>query len=136
MKLSTYPFCLFLGSVLLLSGCGGTDTPPAGEVTGKVTLEGEALQEGVVSFYSAKLGSGGSAEITTEGTYTLSEPLQTGQYAVTVLPPPEPPPQDLVPQDVKVDDAKFPARYRDPQKSNLTLEIVEGDNIFDIDMKK
>lgn len=136
MKSTPLQFCLLISSLLFLIGCGGADTPPSGEVSGKVTLAGEALQEGVVSFYSTELGSGASADITAEGTYTITEPLQTGLYAVTVLPPPEPPPQELVPKSVKVDDSKFPPKYRDPQKSNLTVKIVEGDNTFDIDMQK
>lgn len=124
------------GFLLLVSGCGGTNEVPTGQVKGKVTYEGTPLTEGVISFYSADLGLGASADIVEEGAYEISEPLKTGKYSVTILPPPEPPPQDAVPVSNKKVYKNFPKKYRDPKKSGLVIEINKGDNSFDVNMTK
>ncbi|NLX94909.1 MAG: hypothetical protein GXY83_01905 [Rhodopirellula sp.] len=90
----------------------------------------------MVSVYSSDLGSGASGDILADGTYAISDPLKTGKYAVSVFPPPEPPPQDEVPvSSDKVYD-NIPEKYRDPQKSGLVVDINEGENTLDINMTK
>ncbi len=63
-----------LGMVLapLLAGCGGSDGPPLGEVTGRVTLDGKPLPGAVLTFIaqSAK-GSPSYGGTDHEGRYTL-----------------------------------------------------------------
>ncbi len=136
MTLNRNRICCLAGLLLLMSGCGGTNEAPTGQVKGKVTYDGAPLTEGVISFYSADLGVGASADIVEEGAYTVSEPLKTGKYSVTILPPPEPPPQDAVPVSSKKVYKNIPLKYRDPKKSGLSIEIGKGDNLFDVQMTK
>lgn len=117
-------------------GCGSSSNGPAGQIRGRVTYEGEPVKEGVVSVYSSDLGSGASGNISPDGTYTISDPVRTGKYAVSVFPPPEPPPQDEVPVSSNKVYDNIPEKYRDPQKSGLVVDIKEGENTFDIDMTK
>lgn len=128
------PISCLAGLIFLLAGCGGSAEYPVGQVTGTVTYEGTPITEGVVSFYSPDLGMGASANISEEGTYQISDPLKTGSYSVTILPPPEPPPQDAVPVSTQKVYKNIPMKYRDPQKSRLSIDIIEGDNSFDVNM--
>lgn len=124
------------GLLLLITGCGGSTQVPSGQVNGTVTYEGAPITEGVVSFYSPDLGIGASADIGEAGAYAITEPLKTGSYSVTILPPPEPPPQDAIPVSTKKEYKNIPLKYRDPKKSELSLNITEGDNLFDVNMTK
>jgi hypothetical protein len=118
------------------TGCGNSSNTPTGRVRGRVTYEGEPVEEGAVSLYSGEFGSGASGVIGRDGTYTISDPLRTGEYTVSVFPPSEPPPQDAIPvASGRVCD-NIPEKYRDPQKSGLMIDVKEGKNIFDINMTK
>ena len=136
MKLSFKYCCVLSGFVFLMAGCGGEPEIPTGQVKGKVSYEGTPLAEGVISFYSSELGVGASADLTGQGEYEITEPIKTGTYAVTILPPPEAPPQDAIPVSTKKEYKNIPQKYRDPQKSELTFSISEGENTFDVNMTK
>lgn len=74
-------FLMALSCLLCLSatGCG----PSKGSVSGKVTLDGVALQGGRVDFANGSGGPSASVEIGSDGTYTISS-LVAGDYTVTV----------------------------------------------------
>lgn len=62
-------FVLFFGLVLL--GCGsGDDTPPLGEVTGTITLDGQPL-EGVIVVFKPEVGRAATGTTDAQGKYTL-----------------------------------------------------------------
>ncbi|MEQ8634045.1 hypothetical protein [Gimesia maris] len=134
MKSSLKYCCVLLGFVLLVAGCGGEPEIPTGQVKGTVSYDGAPVTEGVISFYSSELGVGASADLTEEGLYSITDSLKTGTYAVTILPPPEAPPQDAIPVSTKKEYKNIPLKYRDPKKSELTVDISEGDNSFDVNM--
>ncbi len=132
---SSLKYCGVLsGFIFLIAGCGGEPEIPTGQVKGKVSYEGAPVSEGVISFYSSELGVGASADLSEKGLYTITDPLKTGKYAVTILPPPEAPPQDAIPVSTKKEYKNIPLKYRDPNKSELIFEISEGDNSFDVNM--
>lgn len=134
MKARLKFYTVLSGFIFLISGCGGEPEIPTGQVKGKVSYEGAPVTEGVISFYSSELGVGASADLTEGGLYSITDPLKTGKYAVTVLPPPEAPPQDAIPVSTKKEYKNIPLIYRDPKKSNLEFEISEGENSFDLNM--
>lgn len=119
-----------------VTGCGNSSNIPTGRVQGRVTYEGEPVEEGAVSLYSGEFGSGASGVIGPDGTYTISDPLRTGEYSVSVFPPSEPPPQDAIPVASSRVYGNIPEKYRDPQKSGLMIDVKVGKNTFDINMTK
>lgn len=120
----------------LLTGCGNSADSSSGTVSGRVSYEGQPVQQGVVTLYSSELGVGISEEIQADGQYATQTPIPIGNYVVTVLPPEEPPPmeEDLVVTIAPVKD--IPEKYRDPAKSGLNIDVSQGQNSFDIEMTK
>jgi len=64
--------------VPFFSGCGGNDGPPFGQVMGKVTLDGQPIQAGMVMFIpdsaSGTVGPASQAQIGSDGQYELMGP--------------------------------------------------------------
>ena len=116
------------------AGCGNASGPPMGTVQGQVTFQGKPVQEGVVTLYSSEMGIGISEDLSGDGTYKTQQPIQVGEYVVTVFPPSEPPPVEASPVTVRREFRDIPERYRDARKSGLRLEVSEGTNSFDIEM--
>ena len=116
------------------AGCGNASGPPMGTVQGQVTFQGKPVQEGVVTLYSSEMGIGISEDLSGDGTYKTQQPIQVGEYVVTVFPPSEPPPVEASPVTVRREFRDIPERYRDARKSGLRLEVAEGTNSFDIEM--
>lgn len=56
--------------VLALTGCGSDDTPPLGEVTGKITLDGQPLA-GVIVLFKPEIGRVATATTNAAGEYQL-----------------------------------------------------------------
>lgn len=111
--------------LLLVAGCGKTQ-PPQGRVQGQVTLNGSPLSAGQVEFYSADQGIGALAEIGAGGRYSVKDPLQVGEYAVTVrdavAEPGRPAPKNQM----------IPRKYADAGTSGLTHTVSTGTNQYDI----
>ena len=56
--------------VLALTGCGSDDTPPLGEVTGTITLDGQPL-EGVIVLFKPDIGRVATGTTNATGEYEL-----------------------------------------------------------------
>lgn len=121
--------CLF---VLLCSGCGGGDGEvPTGQVTGVVTLNGQPLPDGAVSFYDDSTGNsaGGTIE---NGKFEISDPVPAGAYKVAIHPPEPPQPDDVASSEqASVNAELIPFGYQDESASGLTATVVEGPNSFE-----
>lgn len=144
-------------AVLLTSGCG-PDYKARATVKGKVTRGGKPLTTGTVMFVN-KEGMSGSASITPEGTYELSDaPLGECTVTVTVnmsndpsvrarmkgkgvaMPEgpkdpnatesPEPPSGARVPTEVVPIDQKF----SDPETSGLKFTVQKGEQTYNIEL--
>lgn len=113
-------------TVLLLLGCGSGTKGPHGGISGKVTLDGNPVTAGQVSFFSSEMATGGMATIQADGTYQLETPLPTGEYAVTLAGPVEEPGGPAAPP------FKVPPRYLQPASSGLTCTVSAGENTYDI----
>ena len=121
---------------LIVMGCGdGQTQSPTGEVEGTVTLDGEPLTEGGVSFYHSETGGTGGAELGAGGKFKLDLPLPVGEYQVSFVPPQPPQPDDEA-SGKKANDTSIHDRYRDGSTSGIVKEIKEGPNNFTLELTK
>ncbi|UUO07543.1 hypothetical protein M4951_04350 [Blastopirellula sp. J2-11] len=129
---------LLISPALLSLGCGPSFSDTT--VKGAVRFQGESLTTGQVV-----IEANGRAYVAPiiDGQYNVqtpsSVPFPPGDYKVTVIPPDpktaiDPKSGEIVIVE-RVDESKFPRRYRKLETSGLVVEIVAGENIFDIEMK-
>jgi hypothetical protein len=134
--------------VLAVCGCGGTKARPGGTVTGTVTYKGEAVPAGTVTFYGADPNDVAVASLATDGTFTATG-VPFGKVTVTVT---TPPPSSALEKAAKssprgkrfgvgkeiVATAKvvsIPVKYSKPAQSELSLNVKEGSQPYDINLK-
>ena len=121
--------------LLGVSGCQpGPEPLIMGIVAGNVTFRGKPVASGVVSFENKSEGVGATAKIA-DGKFTVEGPISAGHYQVTVLPPQIEPPLPGAPPPVIKDPADIPAKYRSTVTSDLAVDIHEGENKVDFDLK-
>lgn len=120
-------FSLFL-LCLGLSSCSSSGMGvPLEKVTGKVTLNGEALTEAIIIFEPAATGTSSHGVTDAEGHYVLKTKQDevgapVGEYVVKIIKPEgEVAGQELIP-------AKYNAN------SELTAEVKTGENEFNFDL--
>ncbi|HTN76803.1 MAG TPA: carboxypeptidase regulatory-like domain-containing protein [Pirellulaceae bacterium] len=114
------------GGLLILAGCD--NGPKLGEVSGKVTLDGQPIKGLEVSFVPtvAALGTTAIGYTQADGTYTLHYPgdrqgAPVGEYKVSIA-------------GGETDGesgaaVQIPAKYN--QQSELTVEVKSGKNTHD-----
>lgn len=132
-----------------LVGCGGA---ARGTVSGKVTLDGQPVTAGSVSFTNGNSVDNESAAIQSDGTYSSTN-VPTGEVRVSVyvpsagsampagapkLPPSVPAdhPQAKMYADKAKGTANVPTTYSDPATSGLTVKVDSGSSqTYDIALK-
>lgn len=115
--------------VVSLIGCGGSDRPPLGSVTGTVLIKGQPVEHLLVTFQPAK-GKAGQGETDAQGKYTAFfgrrniEGVPLGKCKVGFVWPTgyEPPAGVSIPEGWGAD-------------SETEVEIKAGANTFDFDLK-
>jgi hypothetical protein len=126
---------------LALAGLAGLTTlgctPDSGRytVSGKVSFQGQPVEEGTITFEDPAAGQVNSAPLTSGGAYTLE--LPAGDFRVSVSPPlvetkagPDSP-GDLVPKKV----ANIPKKYWVQETSGLAAKVETSARQFDFDLK-
>jgi hypothetical protein len=130
--------------LMVVTGCG----PSHGTVTGTVTLNGQPVTDGQVSFLALD-GTIVTSMIDANGKYRIPE-FPVGPARVTVYPAQDMaalgdtiknqgkekskgPPKLTAPPPTKND---IPPRYSDPQTSSLTVDVRRGEMTFDIPLEK
>jgi hypothetical protein len=129
-------------------GCGGNSPrPPMGKVSGKVTYDGTAVNQGRVTFtpVTGDGDSGGTSAmgvIESDGSYSLTtfntgDGALVGQHIVTVVVPTEdirelnkPRPDGSIPYILPKE--LVPKRYTDPKLTPLRYTVEAGQNSIDI----
>ena len=131
-----------LAVLLFLSALAGCSRS-TGTVYGKVTIGGQPLNVGTVTFVPED-GQAQTCSIEPDGGYSVSKVpigpctiavtsgqpsrgmwnLQTRQPAEGGVPPGQPPPF-----------IRIPPRYNDPQQSGLTYDVPAGRQLHDIELK-
>jgi hypothetical protein len=128
-----------LVAVVLVAGCGG-----GAKVSGTVTLDGQVLKAGTVTFHPTGSGPTGIGTISPDGRYEIAvgtdKSLPPGDYVVTVEAteaaiasaeqpvgtPPRPP----------APPKRFtPAKYADRGTSDLKFTVKPGENKIDLALK-
>lgn len=118
---------------LVTTGCGEAHDA---SVTGTVSLDGQPLTKGAVTFTPVQAGAMAVANIQPDGSYSVytgdQAGLEAGEYRVTVAATemPAATPEDPEP----LPKLLTPARYSDPSTSGLTLKVTPGSNRFDISL--
>jgi hypothetical protein len=134
----------FFGFVLTaVTGCADAIKASKGTASGKITYKGAAVTGGRINFWAGgKDGVSYGGPIANDGTYKV-EGIPPGSAQVTVetdsaksaanpygsVKPPRgvtmPPPPQVSPVNAPV-YVKIPEKYKDPEKSGLTLEVTKG----------
>lgn len=131
---------------LWILGCGGGNGLPSGgkgTVSGKVTYNGQPVPQGCIVSFIGPNGITGTGVTDGSGAYRISmrdgKNVLAGGYRVSVSPPPPAPISDE--EAMKLSMAgkptveavkEVPQKYRNPESSPLTFEVMEGANTFDI----
>lgn len=142
-KMAAWSICL---ASLWISGCGGGGGLPSGAkgtVSGKVTYSGQPVPQGCIVTFLGANGLTGSGVTDGSGNYRISmrdgRNVLAGGYKVSVSPPPPPPISDeeamklsMAGKPTVQEVKEVPEKYRNPESSPLSFEVMEGDNTFDI----
>lgn len=129
---------LFLVAVVVLSGCGGpSDTLARRPITGKVTLAGMPLDQGIISFDPIGKGTSAGASIL-NGAYSIPESagLPAGNYVVRISSPVGGAPTPEFPgESDQVAKERIPDEFN--SQSKLKAEVTaNGKNTFDFEIPK
>jgi hypothetical protein len=133
-RLPGLPMVLACLVTALLFGCG--KTTPTGSVKGKVTLDGAPYTEGAVVFISPDSGQAGTADIQSDGSFTIQTPLPVGSYKVFIAPKSagaEAGGDEPVEESLK---EPVPDKYLTESTTDIVIDITEGDNDVTVAMSK
>ncbi len=124
----------------LLLGCGSKNPLNRQAVSGRITLDGVALDQGTIEFSPKQEGSTSSGALIANGSYEIEElkGLPPGEYLVRIFsaeaqegPPPEEPPGPMTGPPPK---ERIPANYN--VQSDVVVKVIDGEPaIFDFDIK-
>ena len=118
--------CLLLDS----TGCGGKGEP-MGDLAGAVTVDGQPLGNCLVVLFNQEKQVSMTARVDSQGNYEVKD-LLTGLYKVAVRQQPQnlPTGEDF---EVSVEVLnRIPTKYRTLEESDLSVEVAEGDNEFNV----
>ena len=129
---------------ILFLGCG-SGRPPLGRVTGTVTFDGKPLASGTITFETqgrrpatGRIEKGQIVEMTT---YDTGDGVPVGSHKVAIWAMEEAGSAIVAnPGEGKMPDMSgkslIPAKYNDPNTSQLTAEIKSGENVVSFQLKK
>jgi len=129
------------GGLAAATGCLGSG-PGLAPVGGVVTLDGEPLSSGRVTFWPTS-GRNASGWIEDDGSFTLgtfsdADGARVGRHRVAVTAalrkPTAPPNFDRDPPAAGWPRSPIPARYSNPDASGLVFEVEPGSNTFVISL--
>ncbi len=116
-----------------LTGCGGSGNPPTAKVSGVVTYKSAPVGEAIVTFMPTT-GRPATGQTDASGKYTLStfgtnDGAVIGDHKVSITPYQ---PDVAMPETPEEAEAApklpFPARYANPDSSNLKATVKSGSN--------
>jgi len=128
-------FGLFVSSSLFV-GCDEATVERGEPVTGTVTLDGQPLDQGSVSFIPATGGDTSAVAPVAAGAYSLppENGLKPGKYVVRISSVEggagDP---NIMPGETKPAKERVPPAWN--SKSKHEVEVVDGDNAFTFDLK-
>lgn len=128
-------FCLVVLSIATI-GCGSSG-PATGEVTGKVTIDGQPIEGASIEFIPAD-GRPSTGVTDASGAYELmftndAKGALLGSHQVRITTARAGDGGEGVGPTLEARDELLPAKYHD--ESELTAEVVAGKNTFDFDLQ-
>ena len=133
---STYRCAAGFGMLILVlcaGGCGsGTPAVETGSVAGVVQLDGQPVSNARVSFYNAERGAGATADVASDGSYSLPEPVPVGRYIISVIRPDGGSPLSAEQQPEA--DWNIPDKYSSEATSDISVQIQAGENKVPVDL--
>jgi hypothetical protein len=123
-------------AVAFLAGC--SQGPEMGQVSGKVTFQGQPVTEGSITFLNLAEGGSAGGDLKPDGTYTVLGGASPGEYTVVVNPPVEivdTDPGKSPPAPMEKNMPNIPLKYRMLGTSTLKTTIKAGPNTCDFDMQ-
>jgi hypothetical protein len=113
-------------SLLTVAFAGCSESTPVGTVQGKVMLNDAPYADAMVVFLCLETGQAGSADIQSDGTFRIENPLPVGTYTVYLAPKAT---EDTGEKPIPVAlDRTVPAKYWNEASSDISIEVVEGEN--------
>lgn len=127
---------IFISAVVCsLLGCSPAEKFPRYKISGKVTYQGQPVEEGTITFADPATGQVNEGPLAAGGTYSTE--LPPGSFKVSVSPPlmetkgTGDSPPDFVPKKVN----NIPKKYWVQETSGLTADIAKDKRTFDFDLK-
>lgn len=128
------PAAALVAALGLLAGCSG-----GGSVSGKVTLDGNPLKSGTVTFHPVGAGPVAIGSIDSGGRYELAvggdRSIPPGEYLVTVEATEASSSEATDPRKPPAPPKRLtPARYADRTRSGLRYTVKAGGNTIDVEL--
>jgi len=130
-RLSGPLLCLLCICPLAFSSC--KPSTPMGTVKGTVTLDDKPYADAAVVFLSPTSGQASSADLQAGGMFQLPAPLPTDTYIVFLSPKVGNPTDEPKPVSI---DASVPDKYWNEASSDIKIEVKEGENNVQVQLKK
>jgi len=134
-------FVVAMGLVHLI-GCGPSEPQPTASLTGKVALDGSPAPAGsTIQFTDSTTGKASVGTIGADGSYIATtggqQKIFVGTYKVSVVgPDPNISPEAAMEPGFVPPEDPIPEKYRDANTSGESVEVKDGENTYDLDMKK
>lgn len=134
MQSSLRPLLIGIIACSVAAGCG--KEKPRATVSGVVTLAGQPLDQGFVTFFSSN-GTSGFSDIGPGGTYSLLGPnkeegVSPGSYTAVVMPSMAQIKKAHNDPRIRVKDSSIPLIYTSAGSSPLKYEVAVGPNEIDL----
>jgi len=120
----------------VLAACNSGDKLARYRVTGKVTYQGQPVEQGEITFEDPTAGQVNSSPLRSGGGYSLE--LPAGDYRVSIAPPlietkgtGDSPPDKIPDPAVK----NIPKKYWRQESSGLAAQVAKDKKAFDFDLK-
>ena len=142
--------------LIATNGCGGSKAPDKRPERvlfgGTATLNGAAVEDGLITFHPVGTGSGASGKTDSSGkfvmsTYESGDGVIPGEYSVTVVKvgaaanaptgvSTDDPNYNGEPAEVPVDlSNKLPPKFEDPKTSGVKVTVTDANTEFELEFK-
>lgn len=142
MKSRHHSWACVVFSILLFipwaSGCGNSGLAQGVPVQGIVTLDGEPLETGSITFANADGGAAAVGEIV-KGHYSLSQTagaagIPPNKYTVLVYAWKVKPGEVQADGSFSMGESLIPPKYSDLKKTDLSADVAKGGGTFNFDL--